>query len=356
MFCKRPASRQSVDLFVAKPIQKVTCATTSLCCLIAFCSAFQFSSQAAIPPGTFQNPINPGPDPWIVYYKGNYYLSTTQGDAIRIWKAPTLGGLKTVRPVTVWKDTNPTRSSGIWAPEFHFINNRWYMYYTATSSDNRDDNHRIYVLESTGTHPLGPYKYKARLFNPTNDHYAIDPTVFRKKTDGSLYLIWAARPGHVLYIARMANPYTLQGNGVYIPADGFGCREVREGPEILQRNGRIFLIYSICDTGTPDYKLGMLIADEGANVLDPRSWKQYPRPVFERDDANSVFGPGHCGFFRSPDGTEDWIAYHAKSTAAYAYHGRNTRAQKFTWKPDGTPDFGVPLPLSARLNEPSEHR
>lgn len=315
--------------------------------------ALAIGATAQVAPGYFQNPINPGPDPWMVYFDGNYYLSTTQGDAIRLWKASSLAGLKVAKPITVWTDTNTSRSAGIWAPEVHFLNHRWYMYYTATSSDEFDDNHRIYVLESTGDSPLGPYKFKARLFNPANDHYAIDPTVFQNE-DGSLYLIWAARPGHVLYIARMKNPYTLEGNGVYLPADGFGCEHVREGPEILQRNGRIFLIYSICDTGTPDYKMGMLIADAKSGLLNPRSWKQYPRPVFERDDANGVFGPGHCGFFKSPDGTEDWIVYHGKTTSAYTYAGRSTRAQKFGWNADGTPDFGVPLPLSAIIREPSE--
>lgn len=308
-------------------------------------------SQAHCAP-QFQNPINGGPDPWMVYYQSNYYLATTQGGSIRIWKSPTLAGIKTASPNVVWRDSDPSRSTGIWAPEFHFLSNHWYLYYTATSSDRVDDNHRMHVLESEGTDPLGPYKYKARLFNPTNDHYAIDGTVFTN-TDGALYFIWAARPHHVLYIARMANPYTLSGNGVNIPADGFGCSAVREGPEILQHNGKIFLVYSMCDTATPDYRLGMLMADEKSNLMDPHSWKQYPRPVFERADKNGVYAPGHNGFFQSPDGEEDWIIYHAKTTEKYTYEGRTTRAQKFTWNPDGTPNFGVPLPLNAVIDEPS---
>lgn len=321
-------------------------------CVLLLVCAFLFAISSAVGAAQFQNPINSGADPWMVYFDGNYYLTTTQGDAIRIWKSPTVGGLKTAQAKVVWKDTDRSRSTGMWAAEFHFLSNRWYMYYTATSSDRADDNHRMHVLESDGTDPEGPYHYKARLVNPTNDHYAIDGTVFTN-SDGALYFLWAARPGHVLYIARMANPYTLDGNGTYLPADGFGCDKVREGPSVLQRNGRIFLIYSACDTGTPDYKLGMLMADEKANLLDAHSWKQFSRPVFERSDANGVFGPGHNGFFQSPDGTEDWIVYHAKTTAEYTYRGRTTRAQKFTWNSDGTPNFGVPFPLSAMLDEPS---
>ncbi len=100
----------------------------------------------------------------------------------------------------------------------------------------------------------------------------------------------------------------------------------------------------------------MLVADENADLLDPRSWRQHPEPVFTRADANGVFGPGHNGFFRSPDGTEDWIVYHGKTSSAYTYRGRTTRAQKFTWNNDGTPNFGAPLPLEAVLDEPSAGR
>jgi GH43 family beta-xylosidase len=314
------------------------------------------TTGAELPPGKFQNPINPGPDPYLAYHAGNYHLTTTQGDAIRVWKAPTLAGLKTARPVTVWQDAEPSRSHGIWAPEMHFISNRWYLYYTAMASNRDDSTHRMHVLESVGTDPLGPYAYKGRLFDPANDRYAIDGSVFQHPGTGHWYFLWAAQPGHVVTIARMANPWTLQGRGVVIPASGFGCAEVREGPVVLRRHGKLFLTYSACDTGKPDYKLGMLIADENADVMNPQSWRQHPVPVFERQDANGVFSPGHHGFFRSPDSTEDWILYHGKTTAEYTYRGRTTRAQKFTWNPDGTPNFGVPLPLTAVLEEPSNRK
>lgn len=318
--------------------------------IFLFCWGIYFAGAKET---TFQNPLNPGADPYCEFFEGNYYLTTTQGDGIRMWKSPTLGGLKSAKPVTLWKDTNSTRCRAIWAPEFHFITNRWYMYYTATSADGKDENHRLFVLESEGRDPLGPYHFKDRLFNAANDGYAIDATVFENPGDGRWYCIWAAHPGHVLTIARMKNPWTLEAGAVVIPASGFGCEEVREGPQVLRHSNQLFLVYSACDTGKPDYKLGMLIANIDSDLTDPRSWRQHPTPVFERNDQNGVFGPGHNGFFHSPDGTEDWIIYHAKTTSVYTYKGRATRAQKFTWNADGTPNFGEPLPLSAVIEEPS---
>jgi GH43 family beta-xylosidase len=55
----------------------------------------------------------------------------------------------------------------------------------------------------------------------------------------------------------------------------------------------------------------------------------------------------------SPDGTENWIIYHGKETSEYTYRGRTTRAQKFTWRADGTPDFGRPIPRGIPLRAPS---
>lgn len=326
--------------------------------LLCFCggvgmASAGFASEQSVPPGFFTNPINPSADPWMQYYEGQYYLTTTQGNCLRMWKATTLQGLKTAPAVTVWTDDDPSRSHGIWAPEFHLINDRWYLYYTAMAATRVDTTHRMHVLESAGTDPLGPYQYKGRLFDPDNDFYAIDGSVFQHPGDGAWYFLWAAHPGHRIRISLMKNPWTLEGPSVEIPASGFGCEEVREGPVLLKRHGKLFLTYSACDTGKPDYKLGMLIAEDTADVMTPDVWKQYPEPVFERNDPAGVFGPGHHGFFQSPDGTQDWIVYHGKTSSKYTYAGRSTRAQKFVWLADGTPYFGKPLSLDTVLAEPS---
>ena len=119
---------------------------------------------------TFRNPLKKdGADPWLEYYDGWYYLSTTTAVDVKLRRARKLGDLATAPDVEVWKDTDPSRSHDVWAAEFHRLDNghgekRWYLYYTA--SDGKDDaHHRLYVCESAGASPMGPYTFKA----PTAD-------------------------------------------------------------------------------------------------------------------------------------------------------------------------------------------
>jgi GH43 family beta-xylosidase len=56
----------------------------------------------------------------------------------------------------------------------------------------------------------------------------------------------------------------------------------------------------------------------------------------------------------SPDGTENWIVYHGTTSAAgNCDMNRSTRAQKFGWNADGTPNFGTPVALGTVLTSPS---
>jgi GH43 family beta-xylosidase len=101
----------------------------------------------------------------------------------------------------------------------------------------------------------------------------------------------------------------------------------------------------------------MLTAHAGADLLDPRSWAKSPIPVFWESPKAGAFGTGHGSFFRSPDGKEDWMVYHANPEAHQGCgNHRAPRAQPFTWKPDGTPDFGRPVPLGTPLPAPSGER
>jgi GH43 family beta-xylosidase len=99
----------------------------------------------------------------------------------------------------------------------------------------------------------------------------------------------------------------------------------------------------------------MLSASTHDDLLDPNSWKKSPGPVFYADGSMAgTLNAGHNSFFKSPDGTEDWILYHANEKPGQGCgRFRSPRAQKFTWKEDGVPDFGTPVSTKQWLAEPS---
>lgn len=317
----------------------------------------------AISADTFTNPLDAhGPDPWLQYYDGNYYLAaTTWNDTITMRKSPALGGLATAPDAIVFTLSRPSGAGTMWAPEFHLLDGpdgkRWYLYYTAGQEPFRLQSQRIHVLESAGLDPMGPYTFKADMLDPVNDTtWELDPTIL--ELGGKLYLLGTFYDGtQPAFIRPLSNPWTASGTRHILSEATYDWEikggRVNEGPEVLQHDGKTFVVFSASHCRTPDYALGLLTY-VGGDPLDKASWTKSPEPVFTRNDAGGVFAPGHNGFFKSPDGSEDWIVYHANDSAAGGCDmNRTTRAQKFTWNADGTPNFGTPVGLGVELPVPS---
>ncbi|MBN7827732.1 family 43 glycosylhydrolase [Bowmanella dokdonensis] len=348
---------------LSKPIR-------SLCLLIFFtlimagCSTTSEQNAKADKPdttqqGSFTNPLFPnGADPWLEYWDGNYYLTTTTWTSELVMrKSPTLEGLADATPVNVWSSTDPKRCCNFWAFEFHRLKGpngyRWYMMYTAGQDGTLDHQH-LNVLESAGDDPMGPYEYKGALMPNV---WNIDGNYLEQ--DGKLYVIYSQWQGdeQLNIIAEMDTPWSLKPGSPHTILTRpqldweISGRKVTEGAEILQRNGRTFMTYSASFCNTPDYKLGLMEL-VGNDPLNREHWKKYPQPVFSRTD--TVFGPGHNGFFQSPDGSEEWLVYHGNDSVEHGCSAtRSLRAQKFTWNEDGTPNFGKPLTPGVVVAPPS---
>ncbi|WP_433892676.1 family 43 glycosylhydrolase [Streptomyces sp. CA-111067] len=302
----------------------------------------------------FNEPIREGAaDPSLTYWNGTYYLTFTEVDHIAVVTGKRLADLHDAPETVVWRDSTPSRCCDIWAPELHFLDGRWYLYYTADDGD--IGRHHLFVLQGGAT-PLGPYAFGGQL-TTTDGETGIDASVL--ELGGARYLLWSGwdGDGQDLFIAAMPTPLTVSGARTKISSPTYAWERngdpVNEGPEVLQHDGRTFLVYSASQCHTPDYALGMLTFT-GGDPLAPASWVKSEQPVFSRNDAAGVFGPGHNSFFTSPDGTQTWNAYHATTNPAGSCGGdRSTRAQQVLWNPDGTPDFGAPAALGTPIAVPS---
>ncbi len=312
---------------------------------------------------TFANPLSVhGPDPWLQYYNGYYYLATTTWNrTITMRKSPTLGGLASTPDTVIFNLTRPNGAGTMWAPEFHLLNGpngpRWYFYYTAGREPFDLGSQRIHVLESAGLDPMGPYTFKADMLDPQQDNtWELDPSILQ--LNGQLYLLGTFYNGsQPNFIRPLSNPWTASGTRRILSTPTLSWETVggavNEGAEVIQRGGRTFIVFSASHCSTPDYKLGLLTYN-GGDPLQQSSWVKSSQPIFQRSNANGVYAPGHNGFFKSPDGTEDWIVYHANNSASGGCDmNRTTRAQKITWNADGTPNFGTPAAISTRLAVPS---
>ncbi|PMC35640.1 alpha-N-arabinofuranosidase [Bacillus sp. UMB0899] len=310
---------------------------------------------------TFRNPLlNPGADPWVYKYKSTYYFMVTKKTRLDIWKANTLSGIADGDCKTIW--TSPAEGincANIWAPEIHRVNGKWYVYFTANDGKGDDQTRKVFILENKAENPFkGEWVEKGHV---NTEHPGLDGTIFEHQ--GRLYFVYAGygnfpEYGSALYIAEMENPWTLTGPNVLLSKPEYdwemqGGMAINEGPVILKRNNKLFLVYSASTTWCDDYCLGMLTTSDVKNVMDPKSWDKVSEPVFKKSIENGVFAPGHNGFTKSPDETEDWIVYHAIPESEGGSQRRSTRIQKFNWNSDGTPNFGVPLSTSVPIIVPA---
>ncbi|CUS25576.1 Glycosyl hydrolase, family 43 [Paucilactobacillus oligofermentans DSM 15707 = LMG 22743] len=306
-------------------------------------------------------------DPYIYKHSDGYYYFTASVPAynlIEIRRAKTLNGLANAAPRTVWrKHDSGEMSQLIWAPEIHFINNKWYIYFAAAETTAFDENgmfqHRMFCIECDNPDPMRQEEdwIERGQVKTGMDSFSLDATCFEQ--NGNLYYVWAQKDPAIkgnsnLYIAEMENPWTLKTKPVLISKPEFEWEtnifSVNEGPAVIHRNGKLFITYSASATDQ-NYCMGMLIADDQSDLLNSNSWTKQDKPVFESNLSVRQYGPGHNSFTIGEDNKTDILVYHCRDYTTIKGDplydpNRHTCVQPFTWNSDGLPNFGKPNPYN----------
>lgn len=314
-------------------------------------------------PSYFTNPIiESGADPFVTKFAGKYYYCYSVGDGVNVTAAD---NLREIAPAAdhsaVYRAPKGCEySCEYWAPELHRVDGRWYIYVAADDGDNY--NHRMYALGALTDDPCGPYEMLGKIaVDAPYDKWAIDATVLT--IDGTNYFVWSGWSGDInlqqnLYIAKMKNGSSLEGKRSLISCPelsweqgscGNGAPTINEGPAALYHDGKTFIVYSGSGSWSDDYCLGLL-EYKGGDPLDPLSWEKHPKPILSA--AEGAWGPGHCSFTTSPDGSEDYVVYHANRVSGSSWGGRSVRMQKVEWV-DGLPVIGKPAAPDVKLPLPS---
>ena len=212
------------------------------------------------------------------------------------------------------------------------------------------------MLECTDPDPISGTWVERGQVDTGWESFALDATSFVK--DGVQYLVWAQQDVKVrgnsnLYIARMADPWTLATPAVMLTKPEFDWETrvfwVNEGPSVLQKNGSLYLTYSASGTGI-EYAMGLLTADAASDLLDPTSWTKSTVPVFTSAPESGSYGPGHNSFTETPEG-ETVLVYHARTYTEIAGDplwepNRHACAQVLPFDAHGNPEWGTPVPLT----------
>lgn len=297
-------------------------------------------------------------DPFIHRHTDGFYYFTASVpayDGIELRRARTIAGLEDATTVMVWTkpDTGPY-SDLVWAPEIHFNQGAWYVYFAAAPSrEIKDDlfQHRMYAISTTAANPLeGPWIFEGQI-DTGIDTFCLDATTFTH--DGVLYYVWAQKeegiPGNSnLYIASMSDPVTLGGDPTRLSIPEYEWEKrgflVNEGPAVVEHGGRLFMTYSASATDE-NYAMGLLWADASADLLDPGSWAKSAEPVLTSSPQYSIFGPGHNSFTTGEDGETVMLVYHARTYTEIDGDplwnpDRHTFVKPLKWDADGMPVFG----------------
>ena len=299
-------------------------------------------------------------DPYVYRHTdGTYYFtaSVPDYDGIILRKADKLSGLTEAKEVYIWKKhSSGIMSEHIWAPELHYLDGKWYVYFAASDVDDVWAL-RPYVLECADEDPIaGSWVEKGMIRHAEGDEFSfqafsLDATVFESK--GRRYYVWAEKVGvgrqiSNLYIAEMETPCKLKTVQVLLTTPDYEWERVgfwvNEGPAVLMRGRKIFMTYSASETGS-SYCMGMLTADENTDLLDPGSWKKERYPVLSSDVKKGIYGPGHNSFTKDENGN-DIMIYHARTeeeiTGNPLYNpNRHAMLMKVTWSDKETPVFSL---------------
>lgn len=326
-------------------------------------------------------------DPYVVYNvdDGYYYFTASypmqySGDSdgydrIILRRAKTIEGLSDAEEVTIW-DESESSSLGrfIWAPEMHKIGDSWYLIATAglNTGTGTTFNIRPFMIKFNGDATEDdmldsdnwgdPVLVKAASGDTILAGMSLDMTYLEDSESGRSYLIWADETKNTqnpngqsyLFIAEIDpdNPTQLISEAKLLTKPEYSWEKVNiavnEGPGVFHKDGKIYMTFSASATGS-EYCVGLMYADEGADLLDASNWTKLPYPILTSSDFDDeVSGPGHNSFTTDENGNLV-IVYHARITSEHSSHTgdslydpcRNTYVKTVFFDEDGLPIFNM---------------
>lgn len=271
------------------------------------------------------NPIIPGfhADPEILYSHATnkYYIYSTT-DGMPGWGGWTYQCFSAKSPKGSWKDEGVVLNAkseqvawangNLWAPAAIEVKQadgsyKYYLYYSARPNDNGRKQIGVAVADS----PTGPFRDLGHPLiaknHPGCKGQLIDVDVFQDPVSGKFYLYWG---NSFMAGAELESSMTaLKENTVTVMTPKGGSLKdyaYREAPYVFYRKGLYYFMWSVDDTGSPNYHVAY---GTSKSPLGPIEVAKQPIVIQQRPD-KEIYGTAHNAVINKP-GTDTWyIVYH----------------------------------------------
>lgn len=268
------------------------------------------------------NPVLPGfhADPEILYShqtKRYYIYSTTDGQ-------PGWGGwyftVFSSDNLTDWTDEGvmldlksdqvPWANGNAWAPciEEKKIDGKYKYFFYFSGNPAAGGGKQIGVAMADS--PVGPFKDLGRPVitdSPVGHGQQIDVDVFTDPVSGKTYLYWGN--GYMAGAELNEDMVSIKENTITVMTPKGGTLKdyaYREAPYVFYRDGLYYFMWSVDDTGSPNYHVAY---GTSKSPLGPVKVAKKP-VVLIQDAAKEIYGPAHNAVLQVP-GTDEWyIVYH----------------------------------------------
>lgn len=241
-------------------------------------------------------------DPFILLYDDVYYAyGTNAADGIEVYTSENLKEWHKIPELALHKD-NSYGEKWFWAPEVCYINNRFYMYYSAEE----------HICVAVSDSPLGPFRQEQQ--KPMLEgEKTIDNSLFIDD-DGKPYLFFDRfNDGLNIWVAELEEDLMTIKNETMHPCIHVSQKweevwpRVNEGAFVIKHNGVYYMTYSANSYESPFYGIGCATA---TNIMG--EWIKYPHNPLLQKPGNLV-GVGHSSMFKDKNG--DWkIVFHAHNS------------------------------------------
>jgi GH43 family beta-xylosidase len=290
---------------------------------------------------TFTNPIFHGADPEILLYDGTYYSYVLDNTVNKVCRVR----IRTSKDLIQWEEAGfgfeldeNSPINFFMSPNVFYKDGWFYLLIASRHGEANSSDYRVYYASARS--PLGPFVMNEE--HPyVNDELGIGGAPF-VDDDGRVYLTY-------VYFERGNNisiQEILPKDGVITVAsevkrvitpsewyeiDDYG--RISEGGVLIKHNGYYYMMYA---TGHFRGHYGEAYA-VSKDILGPYTKYKYNTALTHNAYAD---GAGDCVFVKSPDGKENFVAYHCHSEKGNKGLDRWTCIDRIYFVPaeDGGPD------------------